>query len=550
MRIFVGNFTYASDFMIVEDISSVIDPRMSLVILGKPFVELYNMTYDSSLGIVKFTKGVIEITYTMPHKIEQYDSLSNEEKKNMKSVYFRNEEDKKKGVEYVMSKILGFYKECLELGPEHQTELDESSSSRRDENQGGVTPEFALVIDMRFGTISFCSYTSTDLKFRNRVFSHKVGLVVTNLDVLGLIEDEVMFGNLCDEDSVRLCLILALEVIFMGRFLTCHVDDSLFGLVENLKAWNVFPYGEYVWIQLYDSIKIKDSYRTGKENSIGEEVEAGRREDVAVGRREDVADCGDLWVGYMWHGRCENANWAMVSCFFVQLLMQNIMPLFYENGDKYGIPWSDVDQVFIPINETNQHWYLAQLDILSGLITFYDSEDTINEKPENYVIFEVNYDGVFNLHPLSTPRSILKEGLTIVGDDFDMNKMYDIGLHDNWLYEGLNLDGPIDVKGPSMYTDETVVCDGYSLSDIQKECFANSVPLDSVGANLQVVLKKKKGRSMVKVTRKRKHQYYKKINGFKKVHGKRVSVKACQGRLGGSVALNDHEVDNDQQLKS
>ncbi|GKB30826.1 hypothetical protein Tco_0870227, partial [Tanacetum coccineum] len=93
-----------------------------------------------------------------------------------------------------------------------------------------------------------------------------------------------------------------------------------------------------------------------------------------------------------------------------------------------------------------------------------------NEKPENYVIFEVNHDGVFNLHPLrydhgkiltlklskltrmsfsklldmlsykleceicgvfySTPRSSLEEGLTIVEDDFDMNKMYDMGDED------------------------------------------------------------------------------------------------------------------------
>ncbi|GKE52486.1 hypothetical protein Tco_1487642, partial [Tanacetum coccineum] len=84
---------------------------------------------------------------------------------------------------------------------------------------------------------------------------------------------------------------------------------------------------------------------------------------------------------------------------------------------------------------------------------------------------------------------------------------------DNWLYEGLSLDALIDVGG-------------------------------------QVVLKKKNGRSMVKVTRKRKHQYYKKINRFIKVHGKRVSVEAGKGRLGGLVALNDHEVDDDPQLKS
>ncbi|GJW53239.1 hypothetical protein Tco_0097324 [Tanacetum coccineum] len=155
----------------------------------------------------------------------------------------------------------------------------------------------------------------------------------------------------------------------------------------------------------------------------------------------------------------------------------------------------------------------TQLKVLKKLSFIAKLRRQTNEKPENYVIFEVNYDGVFNLHPLSTPRSSLEEGLTIAEDDFDMNKMYDmgekmmqnaglmsleeliawgkkeagspfiadkLGLHDNWLYKGLSLDGLIDAGG-------------------------------------QVVLKKKKGRSMVKVTRKRKHQYYKKINRFMKV---------------------------------
>ncbi|GJZ70479.1 MAK10-like protein [Tanacetum coccineum] len=54
-----------------------------------------------------------------------YNSLSDLEKEHTKSVYLRNEEDKRRGVEYVMSKILGFYKECLELGPEYVTGMDD-----------------------------------------------------------------------------------------------------------------------------------------------------------------------------------------------------------------------------------------------------------------------------------------------------------------------------------------------------------------------------------------------------------------------------------------
>ncbi|GJZ56957.1 hypothetical protein Tco_0612451 [Tanacetum coccineum] len=46
----------------------------------------------------------------------------------------------------------------------------------------------------------------------------------------------------------------------------------------------------------------------------------------------------DLWVDYKWHGRPDNANWAMVNCYFVKILMQNSTPLFYANGDKYATP--------------------------------------------------------------------------------------------------------------------------------------------------------------------------------------------------------------------
>ncbi|GKE25564.1 hypothetical protein Tco_1440948 [Tanacetum coccineum] len=79
------------------------------------------MTHDPPKGVVRFTNGTDKIAYKMPHKIELYNSLSDLEREHTKSVYLRNEEDKRRGVEYVMSKILGFYKECLELGPEYAT---------------------------------------------------------------------------------------------------------------------------------------------------------------------------------------------------------------------------------------------------------------------------------------------------------------------------------------------------------------------------------------------------------------------------------------------
>ncbi|GJY44830.1 MAK10-like protein [Tanacetum coccineum] len=130
MHVFIRNFTYVLDFMIVEDIISIIDPRLQMI-LGRPFVEISNMTHDPPKGVVIFIRGADEVAYKMPHKIEQYDSLSNLEKEHTKSVYLRNEEDKRRGVEYVMRKILGFYKECLELGPEYLTGVDDEGEVTR-----------------------------------------------------------------------------------------------------------------------------------------------------------------------------------------------------------------------------------------------------------------------------------------------------------------------------------------------------------------------------------------------------------------------------------
>ncbi|GKC21487.1 phospholipase-like protein, partial [Tanacetum coccineum] len=95
---------------------------------------------------------------------------------------------------------------------------------------------FALITGLPFGTVNFSLYTFGELKFHNRVFPHKLGLSVTKLDVIGVIEDEETFRKLRDQDFIRLCLILALEVIFIG--------DR-----------NYFPWGEHIWTHLYDEIK-------------------------------------------------------------------------------------------------------------------------------------------------------------------------------------------------------------------------------------------------------------------------------------------------------
>ena len=125
LPVYVGNFTYVLDFVILEDVNPTVDINLSNVVLGKPFVEVSRMNYDPSLRIVKFKDRIDEIAYQMPYKIEQFRLMPNLEKEFKQLVYYRSDEDKRKGVDYVMRKIFGFYKECLQLGPEYKTKIED-----------------------------------------------------------------------------------------------------------------------------------------------------------------------------------------------------------------------------------------------------------------------------------------------------------------------------------------------------------------------------------------------------------------------------------------
>ena len=65
----------------------------------------------------------------MPYKIEQYRLLPNIGKEHKQAVYSRSDEDRSRWVEYVMNKMLGFYKECLQLGPEYKTGIGDDLES-------------------------------------------------------------------------------------------------------------------------------------------------------------------------------------------------------------------------------------------------------------------------------------------------------------------------------------------------------------------------------------------------------------------------------------
>ncbi|GJR57857.1 phospholipase-like protein, partial [Tanacetum coccineum] len=97
----------------------------------------------------------------------------------------------------------------------------------------------------------------------------------------------------------------------------------------------------------------------------------------------------ELWVNYMLHVRPHDADWAMVGGYFVQLLLQDSIPSWYADGTMYKVSWCDVEEVFMPVNETDQHWCLAHLHIRTGLVTFYDSGRTYDPEWREWMIVSV-----------------------------------------------------------------------------------------------------------------------------------------------------------------
>nr|GEV09333.1 zinc knuckle CX2CX4HX4C [Tanacetum cinerariifolium] len=58
----------------------------------------------------------------------------------------------------------------------------------------------------------------------------------------------------------------------------------------------------------------------------------------------------------------------------------------YRKRESYSIAWTSADKVFIPIDEAEQHWCLVEVDILSGVVTFYDSGDSCDVECRDWYI--------------------------------------------------------------------------------------------------------------------------------------------------------------------
>ncbi|GJT50507.1 protein kinase-like domain, concanavalin A-like lectin/glucanase domain protein [Tanacetum coccineum] len=66
MHVFVGNMSYIMDFTILENTETNIDPSLSHVLFGRPFVEIACLAINRKHGLMTFMDGIREVTFKTP----------------------------------------------------------------------------------------------------------------------------------------------------------------------------------------------------------------------------------------------------------------------------------------------------------------------------------------------------------------------------------------------------------------------------------------------------------------------------------------------------
>ncbi|GKA18716.1 hypothetical protein Tco_0698631, partial [Tanacetum coccineum] len=60
------------------------------------------------------------------------------------------------------------------------------------------------------------------------------------------------FNNLLDDDVVRVCLLLALDFVFMGFELRHVISKEVLNLVDDFSAWDNFPWVQHIWAEFHN----------------------------------------------------------------------------------------------------------------------------------------------------------------------------------------------------------------------------------------------------------------------------------------------------------
>ncbi|GJR33012.1 protein kinase-like domain, concanavalin A-like lectin/glucanase domain protein [Tanacetum coccineum] len=125
MYVFVGNMSYVIDFTILENIETNIDPSLSHVIFGRPFIEITCLDINRKHRLITFTDKTKEITFKTPYKDPERSELSSEGHDLLSSRVILSEDDYDKRCRKPSDLEEGIYRDTIKLGPENAIGMDD-----------------------------------------------------------------------------------------------------------------------------------------------------------------------------------------------------------------------------------------------------------------------------------------------------------------------------------------------------------------------------------------------------------------------------------------
>ncbi|XP_052181137.1 uncharacterized protein LOC127794229 [Diospyros lotus] len=125
--------------------------------------------------------------------------------------------------------------------------------------------EFILISGLRFGAIDRESLEPKPIEpesLRARLFpQHKKGVTGDDLELLISTREDMV-----SEDALKLIYIAVVDMFLLGQDERGHVDDFLWTMAEDLQAFEMFPWGTYVYSksQHYIRLATKERKLTGE----------------------------------------------------------------------------------------------------------------------------------------------------------------------------------------------------------------------------------------------------------------------------------------------
>ncbi|GJU63922.1 MAK10-like protein [Tanacetum coccineum] len=124
MHVFVGNMSHVMDFTILENVEANIDPSLSQVVFGRPFMKITKLILYKEYGLITFTDGIKEVTFKTPYRDSKMDDLTSEGHDLLSSRVILSEDDYRRGCERPSDLKRGFYKDIDKLGPSYEKEIE------------------------------------------------------------------------------------------------------------------------------------------------------------------------------------------------------------------------------------------------------------------------------------------------------------------------------------------------------------------------------------------------------------------------------------------